>query len=247
MTALMGLLARLRLARLYLCTDARSREGDLGDFLRAAFAGGVDIVQINPVGLDARRAREAFSVAREAARPHQGVVCLAGSPALAGELAADMLHLNSAEESAQAARRPLHRWALLGRTADSPGAIDAAAADPDLDYFFVGPVPGSRALVASQDATPVDDPAGRTAAVAHAARVAPCADVAVKPWFAVGGVSLDTVDRALDAGARRVAVGRAVTAAADPQASAAALSARLRQAWRDDPAMEFYAFAALAP
>ena len=54
----MGLEARLRLARLYLCTDAREKQGDLESFLHAAFAGGVDIVQIRQnrlLGLNAHR------------------------------------------------------------------------------------------------------------------------------------------------------------------------------------------------
>ena len=46
MTALTALDTRLRLARLYLCTDAREKQGDLEDFLAAAFAGGVDIVDV---------------------------------------------------------------------------------------------------------------------------------------------------------------------------------------------------------
>jgi thiamine-phosphate pyrophosphorylase len=35
-TVLMSLAHRLRAARLYLCTDARERQGDLADFLRAS-------------------------------------------------------------------------------------------------------------------------------------------------------------------------------------------------------------------
>ncbi|MEU0061708.1 hypothetical protein ABZ035_36080, partial [Streptomyces sp. NPDC006334] len=38
--------ARLADARLYLCTDARKRQGDLPEFLDAVLAAGVDIVQL---------------------------------------------------------------------------------------------------------------------------------------------------------------------------------------------------------
>ena len=55
MTVLMGLQARLRLARLYLCTDARTERGDLAEFCEAVFAGGVDILQIRQKEMDARR------------------------------------------------------------------------------------------------------------------------------------------------------------------------------------------------
>lgn len=42
-------------ARLYLCTDARKRQGDLPEFLDAVLAGGVDIVQLRDKGMEAGR------------------------------------------------------------------------------------------------------------------------------------------------------------------------------------------------
>ncbi len=41
---------RLANARLYLCTDARREKGDLAKFAEAAFAGGVDIIQLRDKG-----------------------------------------------------------------------------------------------------------------------------------------------------------------------------------------------------
>ena len=38
--------ARLAAARLYLCTDARQRQGDLAAFLDAVLGAGVDVVQL---------------------------------------------------------------------------------------------------------------------------------------------------------------------------------------------------------
>jgi thiamine-phosphate pyrophosphorylase len=48
--------------------------------------------------------------------------------------------------------------------------------------------------------------------------------------FAIGGISLASLDEVLAAGARRVVVVRALTGAADPAAAAAALAARLAAA-----------------
>jgi thiamine-phosphate pyrophosphorylase len=45
------------------------------------------------------------------------------------------------------------------------------------------------------------------------------------PFFAIGGIDLSNVDAIVDAGARRIAVVRAITEAADPQAAAAGLRA----------------------
>ncbi|WP_442862593.1 thiamine phosphate synthase [Brevibacterium sp. UCMA 11754] len=62
-------LDRLRTARLYVCTDSRSAQGDLPEFLDAAYAGGVDIIQLRDKGLEARAEIEALEVLRDAATP----------------------------------------------------------------------------------------------------------------------------------------------------------------------------------
>src|SRR5699024_6629976 len=43
---------RLHASLLYLCTDARTEQGDLAEFAGAALAGGVDIIQLRDRGLD---------------------------------------------------------------------------------------------------------------------------------------------------------------------------------------------------
>jgi thiamine-phosphate pyrophosphorylase len=237
-TALMGLEARLRLARLYLCTDARQRQGDLAEFLAAAFAGGVDLVQIRQKDLSRRAELEALEVARAAAEPHQGLVCVNDSAELAGAFDADLLHLGQTDGSARKARRRLHRWALIGRSTHAPKEMDRAVADDDVDYFCVGPV---HATPTKPDYRPVG-----LDLVRYAAKAAPPSDVAAKPWFAIGGINVSTLDDVLEAGAKRICVVRAITEADDPQAAARTLADRLRRAWKSDPAMERYTFAAAA-
>jgi thiamine-phosphate pyrophosphorylase len=234
----MGLEHRLRLARLYLCTDAREEQGDLAEFCAAAFAGGVDILQIRQKNMSREAELAALEVARAAAQATQGIVCVNDSPDLAGAFAADLLHLGQTDGSARKARRRLHRWALIGRSTHAPRETDRAIADPDVDYFCVGPV----------YATPTKPdyrPAGLEL-VRHAAEVAPPGQLTSKPWFAIGGIDHDNLDEVLAAGARRVCVVRAITQAADPEAAARSLSDRLRVAWRSDPTMEGYTFAAAA-
>lgn len=234
----MSLAHRLRAARLYLCTDARERQGDLADFLRAAFAGGVDVVQIRQKEMARDAELAALEVARSVAAPFQGIVCVNDSPALAEAFAADMLHLGQTDGSAQRARRHLHRWALVGRSTHTPEQSDEALADPDVDYFCVGPV----------HATPTKPdyvPAGLDL-VRYAARVAPVGDVGSKPWFAIGGLDADNLDQVIEAGARRVVVVRAITEASDPEAAARVLKDRLREAWSADPALASYALRSAA-
>ena len=80
--------------------------------------------------------------------------------------------------------------------------------------------------------------------VRHAAGIAPAWEVGAKPWFAIGGVTIDNLDEVIAAGARRICVVRPITGAADPQAAARALSDRLHEAWQADPRMESYTLAA---
>jgi thiamine-phosphate pyrophosphorylase len=237
-TALMGLAARLRLARLYLSTDTRSDQNDLAQFLAAAFAGGVDIVQIRQKGMARKAELEALETARTVATTHQGIVCVNDSADLAAEFHADMLHLGQTDGPSGPARRQLHPWALLGRSTHSPEQVDEALADPDVSYFTVGPV---YATSSKPDFPPVG-----LELVRYAAKVAPVTDVSSKPWFAVGGIAADNLDELITAGARRVWVVRPITQAADPRAAAGELRRGLQAAWKAEPGMDRYIQHALA-
>lgn len=237
-TALMGLDARLRLARLYLCTDARERQGDLEDFLTAAFAGGVDIVQIRQRGMKPKAELAALDVARHAAAPYQAIVCVNDSAELAGRFSADMLHLGSSQAEASVARRPLHRWALIGRSTHSTEQVDRVIADHDVDYFFVGPTFAGPPM-------PDEEPVGLSL-VRYAARRAPVATMESKPWFASGGIDASNLDDVIEAGARRICVMRAIASASDPQQAARELRDKLQAKWRNDPALERFSFQAAA-
>jgi len=234
----MGLEARLRLAKLYLITDARTRQGDLAEFLRAVFAGGVDIVQIREKDMPREAELEVLELARTTAMPRQNIVCVNDSATLAGEINADVLHLGQADGPSAPARAQLHRWALLGRSTHSIPEVDAALADKDVDYLTVGPVYAT-------SLNPAYPPVGLDP-VRHAARVAPVAEITSKPFFAVGGIGLDNLDAVIEAGARRVAVASAITQASDPGHAAASLRRRLQDAWDAEPGMERYVMQALA-
>jgi thiamine-phosphate pyrophosphorylase len=217
-TALQGLDARLRLARLCLVTDAREEHGDLADFLAAALAGGVDVVQLRQPGLT----REVVETARQAAAAYQAVIGVAGSVALAGEVQADLLHLGQDSLTSAARLRP-HPDALLGRSVEDRAELADALADDELDFVSVGPE-----------------------LVQAAATAAPVYDIGSKPWFAAGGITPQNVAGVLQAGARRVCVSRTITQAIDPRAVARSLATAVRDAWRADPGSERYTFAAAA-
>jgi thiamine-phosphate pyrophosphorylase len=226
MTALLGLATRLGLARLMLITGTRAAEGDLSEFADASFAGGVDLIQLRDPGADEAGLLAALTTLREVGYHYQGLVSAYGSVALAEKFQADLLHLPERGEAAAAARRRLHQWALIGRSCHSPEQVDAALADPDVNYLTVGPAFGGLTPEAGLEL------------VRYTTRVAPPADAGSKPWFAIGGITAATLERVLDAGAMRIAVSRAITTAANPEAAAIALKDRMRQAWNSDPAMQ---------
>ncbi|MEV0192169.1 thiamine phosphate synthase [Kitasatospora purpeofusca] len=206
---------RLADARLYLCTDARREQGDLAEFLDAALAGGVDIVQLRDKGLEAKQELDALEVFADACRRHGKLLAVNDRADVAHAAGPDVLHLGQDDLPVPAARAILGADVLIGRSCHAESEVDAAAAEPGVDYFCTGPV------------WPTPTKPGRFAPglglVEYAAKLS-----TGRPWFAIGGIDLGNLDEVLAAGARRVVVVRAVTAAEDPGAAAAEFARRLR-------------------
>ena len=93
MTALLGLATRLGLARLLLITGTRAEAGDLAEFVDAAFAGGVDLMQLRDPEASEAELLAALNVMREVGYRYQGLVSVFESGPLAESFAADLLHL----------------------------------------------------------------------------------------------------------------------------------------------------------
>ncbi|MFD7413848.1 thiamine phosphate synthase [Kitasatospora purpeofusca] len=207
--------ARLADARLYLCTDARREQGDLAGFLDAALAGGVDIVQLRDKGLEAKQELAALEVFADACRRHGKLLAVNDRADVAHAAGPDVLHLGQDDLPVPAARAILGEDVLIGRSCHAESEVDAAAVEPGVDYFCTGPV------------WPTPTKPGRFAPglglVEYAAKLS-----TERPWFAIGGIDLGNLDEVLAAGADRVVVVRAITAAEDPGAAAAAFARRLR-------------------
>jgi thiamine-phosphate pyrophosphorylase len=208
---------RLADARLYLCVDARGKQDDLEQFLDAALAGGVDIVQLRQKGLEAADELAALEVFADACKRHGKLLAVNDRADLAFAAGADVLHLGQRDLPVRAARAVLGPDPVIGRSTHTFSQVNAALAEQGSDYFCVGPC----------WETPTKP--GRAAAgldlVSYAAGRRP-----VKPWFAIGGIDLDRLDQVLEAGATRVVVVRAITEADDPGAAAAEFTRRLREA-----------------
>jgi thiamine-phosphate pyrophosphorylase len=217
--------ARLQTSLLYLCTDARRERGDLADFAEAALAGGVDIIQLRDKGspgaqrfgpLEARDELTALQVLADAARRHDALLAVNDRADIALAAGADVLHLGQDDLPLPIARDIIGPRPLIGRSTHDIGQVTGAVAE-EVDYFCVGPC------------WPTPTKPGRPAPGLDLVRAA--AELqSDKPWFAIGGIDAQRLPEVLAAGARRIVVVRAITAADDPRAAAQHLKAALRDA-----------------
>ncbi|MEV5458430.1 thiamine phosphate synthase [Streptomyces cellulosae] len=204
-------------ARVYLCTDARKRQGDLPDFLDAVLAAGVDIVQLRDKGMEAAEELEHLEVFADACARHGKLLAVNDRADVAHAARADVLHLGQGDLPVPAARAILSDGVLIGRSTHAEDEAAAAAVQPGVDYFCTGPC------------WPTPTKPGRPAPGLDLVRYTAGLGTD-RPWFAIGGIDLANLDQVLDAGARRVVVVRAVTEADDPGAAAAELARRVREA-----------------
>ena len=210
-TATDALRRRAAAVRLYVVTDAGADCVATLGVVRAACAGGADAVQLRRKGdggLETLRLAEQC----RAVTHDSGVLFIVNDRldiAMASD--ADGVHLGQDDLPVAVARR-LWPGRLVGRSTHSLEQARAAAAD-GADWIGVGPV-------FATPTKPGRPPVGLGLVSAVAAEV-------TIPWVAIGGVDTGTVDRVTAAGARAVAVVRAVTAAPDVAAACRALRARV--------------------
>ncbi|MBI4354976.1 MAG: thiamine phosphate synthase [Candidatus Omnitrophica bacterium] len=202
--------------QLYVILDrAAAGARDLTAIARQAIAGGADVVQLRDKTASVQavmaEARSLRVVTREAGIPF----IVNDRPDVALAVDADGVHLGQDDGPLSLARQILGPGKLVGRSTHSVAQAAAALAQ-GADYIGFGPVfatptkPGYRAI--------------GTGEIGQVVSQAPC------PVVVIGGIDLSTVDRVLHAGARCVAVLRAVTAAPDPESAARALKQRIMAA-----------------
>ncbi len=200
---------RLAQARLYLVCDARPDE-----FLVAALAGGVDIIQLrSKSGSDV----EILAAARRFAavcRSHGALFIINDRPDLAVAAGADGVHVGQDDAPVSDARAAVGPDRIVGLSTHSPAQIDAAA-QTDVDYIGVGPVHAT-------PTKPGRPPVGVDLVAYAAAHARP-------PFFAIGGINPSNVDAVVDAGAERIVVVRALTESANPQLTASVLQTAIRR------------------
>ncbi|HEV7804444.1 MAG TPA: thiamine phosphate synthase [Solirubrobacteraceae bacterium] len=202
--------ARLQEAVLYLVCPLRPGGRALEDVLGPALAGGVDVVQLRDKQARDDELLTAAAVARRLCDEAGALLILNDRPDLVAATGADGCHVGQDDIDVPEARVLAGEGAIVGQSTHFPGEVDAGCV---ADYIGVGPV----------FATPTKP--GRPAAGLELVRFAGAH--APVPFFAIGGIDDATVDAVVDAGARRIAVVRAICDAADPRAAALSLRAAI--------------------
>ena len=202
---------RAAAVRLYLVTDAGADAAATLGVVRAACEGGAEAVQLRRKGdhgLDDLRLADRCRAVTAAA----GILFVVNDRLdIAMAVGADGVHLGQDDLPVAVARR-LWPGGLIGRSTHSLAQARAAVIE-GADWIGVGPV----------FATPTK-PGRAAVGLDLVAAVAGEVDI---PWVAIGGIELGTIDRVTAAGARAVAVVRAVTGVGDAAAACRALRARL--------------------
>jgi len=210
---------RLADARLCLLVGNLPTLGDLTWVVSEAIEGGVDFVQLREKNLPDRmlldHAREiriltARSGVLFAVNDRVDIARLAG---------ADAVHLGQDDLTVRDARRLVGPRMIVGVSTHEPAQLRQAIVDGG-QYFGVGPVFPSRTKNFD------DGQIAGTGYVRHAS------EETTLPCYAIGGIGLDTIDDALEAGATRVAVSSAILQADRPREAAKALRAKLDQVSR---------------
>lgn len=213
---------KLSEARLYLCTDMRD---DLADFVGKALDGGVDIVQLRAKTLEARQELAALEELAGVCAKYGALLSVNDRADIAAAVGADVLHLGQDDLPVRHARQIVGEDMIIGRSTHDIDQALAAAKEPGVDYFCVGPCwptptkPGRPApgLDLVRRVASMLGPANSSSAEANLGR----------PWFAIGGIDAGRMPEVLAAGANRAVVVRAITESADPRAAAGELKGLL--------------------
>jgi len=202
---------RLAQCHLYLIT---SPVPDLLNLVELALIAGVRLLQYRPKtdpATDLERFAQATALCQLCHR-HGALFLVNDRLDLALAVDADGVHLGQGDLPPAIARRLLGPDRLIGRSTHDPHQLRQAVLE-GCDYVGVGPV----------HTTPSKPgrPAVGLAYVATAARDCPI------PWFAIGGIDGSNLAALRQAGAKRVAVIRAITDAPDPLGATTSLLAQL--------------------
>jgi len=230
-TALMGLGAKLRLARTLVIVD--TRHDDLPTFVSALLDAGADIIQFRDPDASLAVVGTAVVTAQQIAMPRNKLVAVTGDLVLAKAVMADVL-VGGPVLDPRLAHARMHEYALVGVPVFDPATCYSVASDHHVNFALVGPVH-------LPEGSPVAAPG--LDLVRAAAGAMPAGDASGTPWFAIGGLTPDRIGEVIEAGARRAGI---VVAGDSDLAAVTTISTALHQVWDADPDLHDFAFRVLS-
>ncbi len=201
--------------RLYLVTDRRAVAAGHGlalpDCVERALRGGADAVQLRERDLPADQLLDLARRIAELCRRHQATLLINDRVDVALASGADGVHLPASSFAVADARRLLGSQRVVAVSTHTPDEARAAA-DAGADFIVFGPV----------RPTPSKAGYGPPRGIDELRRVAAAVEI---PVLAIGGIDTSCAAQVIDAGARGIAVIRAILAADQPESAAAELRA----------------------
>lgn len=196
-------LARMRL---YVITGDHGGEVETVRIIEAALVGGASVVQLRKKTMPKGEQVAIALALRRLTRLHEALFIVNDHADIAIAADADGVHLGQDDLAPDTVRAlPGFEGRLIGRSTHSLAQAQLAVRE-GADYIAVGPV------------FPTPTKAGRTPVGTEL--VSRVAGVIDRPWLAVGGIDLENAPSVLEAGARAIAVVRAVYDANDPAETA---------------------------
>lgn len=198
---------KLNEKKLYLVTNSDNFESDdeFLDAIASALEGGVDVLQLREKTMAANKILELGRKIKQLCLQYNATFIVNDRIDLAFILEADGVHLGQDDLDVKSAREILGDNAIVGVSTHCPEhalkAVEAGA-----DYIGVGPV---FATPTKQGKTPVGLEYVKWASE----------NIQI-PFFAIGGIDTENVDAVITAGAKKVAVVRAIINADSPQKAA---------------------------
>jgi len=192
--------------RLYVITGDHGNEVETARIVEAALEGGADVVQLRKKTMPKAEQYAIALALRRLTLLHDALFIVNDHVDIAIAADADGVHLGQDDLPPSVVRQlPGFHGRLIGRSTHSLEQARTAM-DEGADYFAVGPV------------FPTPTKAGRPAV--GKGLVSEVAAIAERPFVAVGGIDHDNAPAVVEAGARALAVVRAVYDAVDPAEAA---------------------------
>lgn len=206
---LMTKLNKLRLQdrKLYLVTNSDNFESDDAflDAVASALKGGVDILQLREKNSSAKRIIELGKKIRQLCSIYDTIFIINDRIDIAKIVEADGVHLGQDDADIEAAREILGENAIVGISTHAPEQALKAQAD-GADYIGVGPV-----------FTTPTKPGRSSVGLEYINWASKSIEI---PFFAIGGIDFSNLDDVILAGAKKIAVVRAIINSDFPEKSA---------------------------